>query len=366
MTNPTMRLNEQEREVIRQFRKSGKLPPEKRVEVDREVNALKTNAAETKRQYNMALARLSEVQKLLADAIGIKEAIDSSARPEPVRIVGSGKGHESIANIVASDWHYEETVDPSTISDLNAFDLKVAQARIEALWPNSLKLIDMCRTKSTVDSVVLWLLGDLISGYIHPELAESNGLSPVEAIARLHGLICSGIDQLLKEGRFKKIIMPCSFGNHGRTTEKRRVSTAAQNSYEWLLYHFLAKWYANEKRVQFQIATGYHNYIQLFGFTYRGHHGDNIRYMGGVGDVDIPLNKAIAQWNKARKADVDVLGHWHSRKASRNFVINGSLIGYNAYSVAIKANYEPPTQSFFMVHPRWNKTVEAPIYLESQ
>ena len=77
--------------------------------------------------------------------------------------------------------------------------------------------------------------------------------------------------------------------------------------------------------------------------------------------MTIPLNKAIAQWNKMRRVDVDVLGHWHTRLNTREAVVNSSLIGYNAWGIHIKASYEPPSQSFFLVHPDYGKTVEIPI-----
>ena len=42
---------------------------------------------------------------------------------------------------------------------------------------------------------------------------------------------------------------------------------------------------------------------------------------------------------------------------------NGSLIGYNAYAMSIKADYEKPSQTFFLIHPRYGKTIVAPIEL---
>ena len=38
-----------------------------------------------------------------------------------------------------------------------------------------------------------------------------------------------------------------------------------------------------------------------------------------------------------------------------NFVVNGSMIGYNAFAVAIKAAYEPPSQVLFAVHSKRGK-----------
>jgi hypothetical protein len=58
------------------------------------------------------------------------------------------------------------------------------------------------------------------------------------------------------------------------------------------------------------------------------------------------------------------LGHWHQRLSTRDFVINGSIIGYNAYALSIKASFERPQQSFFLMHPKRGKTVECPIFVD--
>ena len=45
----------------------------------------------------------------------------------------------------------------------------------------------------------------------------------------------------------------------------------------------------------------------------------------GIGGVHIPLRKAIAQWNKAKSADLDCMGHWHTRENSKDYCINDVL-----------------------------------------
>jgi len=183
----------------------------------------------------------------------------------------------------------------------------------------------------------------------------------VQACVEAFKWICSGIDFLIEHGNFKRIIIPCCVGNHGRTTEKPRVSTQVENNYEWLLYQFIKNRYIDNPIVEIQIADGYFCYVDVYDFKIRFHHGQNIRYMGGVGGIHIPLNKAIAQWDKFKRADLDVLAHWHSRQSTGKYVVNGSLIGYNPFAIKIKAEFEKPCQTFFVLHPSKGKTVEAPV-----
>jgi hypothetical protein len=99
-------------------------------------------------------------------------------------------------------------------------------------------------------------------------------------------------------------------------------------------------------------------------YTVRLHHGHGLNYGGGVGGLTIPVNKAISQWNKGVKANLDVFGHFHTSLNFNNFVSNGSLIGYNAYALRIKADFEKPTQSFFLVNKKHNaKSIHTPIFV---
>jgi hypothetical protein len=107
-----------------------------------------------------------------------------------------------------------------------------------------------------------------------------------------------------------------------------------------------------------------HSYLQVYDTTIRFQHGHAIKYGGGVGGIYIPVNKAIAQWNKARHADLDVFGHFHQQRDGGNFVVNGSLIGYNAFAMSIKADYEQPKQALFLMDKKRGRTCLWPLFLE--
>ena len=302
---------------------------------------------------------------MLSVTIEIQKSSKSSKVPT-IKSKAAGKVGNATAVIVASDWHVEENVDPTTVNEKNEYNLKIAKQRAETFFRKSLWLTNLVRSGIRIDNLVFAMLGDFITGYIHEELQEDNNLSPTEASLFVQDILCSGIDYLLREGNFKSIIIPCCFGNHGRTTVKRRVSTSYKNSYEWLMYKNMEKIYRDNDRVHFMVENGYHVYVTLYGrFKIRFHHGDALRFAGGVGGIAIPANKAIAQWNKSEKAYLDVFGHFHTQMMDCGaFVANGSLIGWNAYAISIKASYEDPKQSFFVIDQENGKICDWPIFLK--
>ena len=89
------------------------------------------------------------------------------------------------------------------------------------------------------------------------------------------------------------------------------------------------------------------------------HHG------GGIGGVSIPAYKKISQWQRAKYADLDIFGHLHQMKDGGNFLLNGSMIGYNAFAVRIGADYEQPKQTFVLINKKRGKTLVCPITFES-
>lgn len=331
------------------------------VNTDRTVKKLKEELSDYKKKY-------SGLMDIIENNDKIEEYIDvyNNHKVDKIEIDSNYNYNidESTAIMVLSDAHIEENVDEDTVSGLNSYDVKVCEERIAKFFSNGMKLINIQRNGTKIDNLILALLGDLISGYIHEELLENNELSPTQAVLHIFDLLVSGIDFLLDKGDFEKIEIICADGNHGRTTEKTRVSTRYKNSFEWLLYSFLAKYYRNNNKLNIRIAKSYHIYANVYGYVLRFHHGDAIRYGGGVGGITIPVNKALSSWNNGRRADYDIFGHFHQFFDGGRFISNGSVIGYNAYALKIKASYEPPRQAFFLVNKKYGKTIVCPIVLE--
>jgi len=287
-------------------------------------------------------------------------AISGSETPTRFRIQPKQKTSESVATVQLSDWHVEERVKSATVNGLNKFDLKVAEARIDRLLSRLIFLIKLSRAGTRIDTLVLQFLGDFMTGFIHMELVESNTLHPVQAVLWLHDKIHAFLKAVLAEAKCPQIIAVCTVGNHGRTTEKKRINTRIDNSYEWLLYKMLARQFPE---IDWRIAEGYFVYLPVFDSLWRHHHGDELNYQGGVGGITIPVNKAIAQWDKTKRADYDFFGHWHQRFVTRKWQCNSSLIGYSAHAQAIKAEFELPAQNFSLWEKDHGLTITAPIFV---
>ena len=342
------------------------LPEEEVKKVIREdINKIASNSKlkELERKYKFVLKELEESEKRVETFISLKEI--HSDNIHKILPGTSGEMGDAIPIIMLSDWHFEERVDDYTINGYNHYNLDIASKRWFSCIQNSLKLVQKERQSSNINNLLLWLGGDFITGYIHEELEENNYLSPTEAIRYAKEKIISAINFYLDYGAFDKITIVCNYGNHGRTTKKSRISTGFRNSYEWMMYKDIEDYFKSNKQIEFVIPSGLFAYIKLYDYNIRFWHGDTIKYGGGIGGLTVPLIKAIHRMNQQIKADYNFMGHYHQFwEATKDCMVNGSGIGFNAYAQAIGANPEKPMQGFRLLDKKHGMTTKLPIFCE--
>src|SRR5665213_406656 len=293
----------------------------------------------------------TRVKSLEKDLYTLRKTVDvigalTSQPFDPIKRYELGSGmREATAVGMLSDVHCEETVKRGDTPIGNVYTPAIAEQSIARFFAGYRWLTEHHRSAFRITDLVLWLGGDFMSGHIHEELKETTDKSPIETLLWLRPRIIAGIDLLLDDPKTERLHVVCSYGNHGRNTIKPYRSRGAAHSYEWLLYQWIASHYEGNKRVSFLADPSGHQYAQVYDFDLHFHHGDETSYQGGVGGITIPLNKAVAQWDIARKCDYHHFGHWHQYIDTGRIVVNGSVIGYNAYAMSIKATPEPAQQA---------------------
>lgn len=332
---------------------------QKHLQADAEIARLRSEVAEARSKYKAALAAIEKRDERIERLTGLSQIKPVSLRSKKPR---KREKHKATMVVLLSDIHCEETVRPETVNGLNEFNLDVCERRLAELQERFHAMLEHERQLTRIDRVVVWLGGDLISGMIHPELAEENQLHPLAAKRWIGERVRGFLDSVSANAH--EVIIPTSCGNHGRTTEKQRTNEAA-TSYEYDLYLSMRQ-QERCKNVRWDVGEGHLNYVNLDGFNIRFGHGHAIKYGGGIGGIHVPLNKAIAAWDDVQRADLTCIGHWHQFSWGRGrYVTNGSVIGYSAYCVKIKATYEPPCQAAFVVdHGRNEVTRAYPLFCD--
>lgn len=325
---------------------------------DADSSRLRDELASLKKKYDAALKLLDAEKAAVANLTAL-----AGVQPKKInRRRPAGGRPEATAVLVLSDWHVEERVDPATCRGLNEYTLEIADRRIAQLVQKASMLIEHEKSLTGIRRIVVAALGDFLTGHIHDDLVEITQLAPLAA-TRWAGERLGGVIDAMHE--IAPVLVATASGNHGRSTLKPRMATENEHSFEQHLYLTMA---AQERRkhVEWQVGAGYLNIVNLDGFILRAHHGHSLRFGGGVGGLTIPANKAIANWNQAQRADLDVFGHWHTFSwLPYRFVANGCLIGHNAFADRIKAEYQPPSQSLIIIdHEHGRVTKVLPIFVK--
>lgn len=328
---------------------------------DAEVARLRSEVASYRKRYTAALAQIDR-ERERADALGSLQGIKGTAPTKSVKGKKRAR-HAATAVLMLSDVHAEERVLPETVNGENDYSLDVCQRRLAELEERFLECLEHERNRVDIDRVLIWLGGDFITGHIHPDCVEVAQLSPMNATRwiaeRLRGLV----DRIAAHAG--SVIVCTNAGNHGRSTEKNRIATELDHSWEQMMYFTLAREERNAN-VEWRIAEGHLGYVDLDGFLVRTTHGHSIRFAGGVYGLALPASKAIARWDAGRKADLTIFGHYHSWGWLRGarYIANGSVIGHSPYAERV-ASPERPCQGMAIIdHGRNEVTLAFPLFCD--
>lgn len=335
-------------------------------------NIVQFNPDASSEQIRLLTLEVNRLQKEKLSESVIRDEIFklSRAKCSPpkwlVDVDPKAKKSPGVPTLFASDWHWAEVVDPGQIGGVNEFNLKIAHSRAKNLVNQSIDLLFNHMVNPDYPGIVLALGGDMFSGFIHPELVETNEVNVMAALVDLFGVMAWCIDTLAD--RFGRVFVPCVTGNHGRATVKIQAKNRHHTSFDWLLYTLLEKRFENDERVSFLIPDGSDAHYAIYGTKYLLTHGDQFR--GGDGMIGA-LGPIIRGDHKKRSRNGQIgmdygcllLGHWHQLIQTQRLIVNGSLKGYDEYAYQGNFGFEVPQQALWITHPVHGITFQMAVKL---
>lgn len=284
---------------------------------------------------------------------------------------GRGRGTPEVPVTVWSDWHMGEVVSPSETGGRNAYNPQIAEQRVRSLVAAT---ISLARNHGPGDypGIVVNLLGDFVSGGLHPELAKTDQEEVIPTVLRCVELLTWALRQIADA--FGQVYVPCASGNHGRATQKPEFKRYIYKNFDWLIYQLLARQFAGDSRFVFDIPDTNEVHYRVFGQRYLAMHGDMLGVKGGDGIIGSlgPIARGETKVGKQASAlgldyDVLVIGHWHQMLWLPRVIVSGTLKGWDEYArSALRAPPAPACQPLWFVHPRrgitsrWEIGVEEP------
>ena len=258
-----------------------------RIKLDKKVQTYRQEALFYKKLYHKSLSQQTK-QEVLIDAI--HEYAPAFEKIAPVQYSppsGEIKG-SSLQTVVAplSDTHIGEYVDKEQMLGMNVYSFDIFNRRLSGWTTQLLTLINLRRNAVPIDDLVIPMLGDMISGDIHEELARSNLGNCMEQMIRGANLIAQALMYLAPH--FKSIRVPCVVGNHGRMTRKPPMKDKYMD-WDFMLYQWVAAFCRDQDNIEFNIPKTYVNMVEVNNNRILIMHGDSI---SGAGS-NVSITKAI-------------------------------------------------------------------------
>lgn len=316
---------------------------DREIEIARLKGLLKGAKQEAARHRDNAVLAVERFRALAA--------LKGERRPfRRIRIPNSSAGLAGVAIAMWSDWHVAEVVKSAKVRGLNKYTPEIAAHRAQTCAESTRRIFRHLHKSYAIDTMVLILGGDFITGYLHPELAQTNAMGPIEEGIYAVQLLLRSLRIVLEEKGIKHLRIVAHRGNHGRTTQKMQFKNDFETSYETWLYTHLRDLLGEDDRLEFIIPESDIHLTEIVkGYNIRTFHGHQFKYGDGVGGMTIPLSKFLSKQDRTEQAQFSLFGHYHSQSlpTTHSFCC-GSLKGFDEYSMSKGFSHEPPLQGFML------------------
>lgn len=319
----------------------------------------------------------AEVNHLRDEIARLNELLEAERRPTfggrvPDWTVDyRGKaGKRGIVTLQASDWHFDEEIDPAQVSGYNAYSREIAIKRLAKLAEGTIKVARDYITGIEIEGIVVLATGDVFSGDIHDELRLTNADTLFGSVDFWTGHVIRFLDVLASD--FGQVHVGAVVGNHGRMTHKPIYKNRARNNVEWLLWRNVARHYAANPNVTVDVSEALDLTVQVYKTRYWIEHGEEFRGGSGISGSRAPLllgqhRLSVQQEIMGNPLDWMVVGHFHQyQPPAQGLVMGGSLKGYDEYAKGKKFRPEPPQQALWITSPEHGPTIAAPVFVQDR
>jgi hypothetical protein len=185
------------------------------------------------------------------------------------------------ACLILSDWHTGEKVSLEVTQGANEYDLDIFSRRLRTVIETTIDLLAFHRLAGEMDNMVVFLLGDMVSGLIHEELLRGSPGVPVQVMCAAHGA-AQAIRHLA--AHCTKIRVRCIVGNHGRTRVPYEFKDPT-DSFDWLVYEVAQILTRELPNVEWEIHNAWGGHVDVMGHTIAYFHGDGRKNAGGYAGI---------------------------------------------------------------------------------
>ena len=344
-----------------------------RLKLDKKVTTFKAEAVHWKKLYEQAIKQTAK-QELLEDTIfNLAPAFEAVKIPDPSYEPTTETPQTVVAPL--SDTHVGDNVEMIQMGGLNAYDIDIFNRRLYG-WANTvLQLVELRRNFAPINELVIPMLGDMISGDIHDELARTNVDNCMGQMIRGANLIAQAV--MFLAPHFNKIRIPCVVGNHGRMTRKPPMKDKYMD-WDYMLYQWVAAFCKEQENLEFHIPKTFVTSFDVYDRTIMILHGDMVPGSGTGTSVMNSITKMRSVFEYGRTAALEnlgipehidsvMMGHFHRVDeydiGTGEIHICGTMKGGDEFALQRLQVFTPPKHIVTYWHPQYGCVGKEIIYL---
>ena len=358
--------------------------PEAHVKMARKIETYKGESRYWKKVAEAAIKKEAK-EDLLIDAIkkftpSYKEVKKYKHRKPTGKIKGN-----SVQSMIAplTDTHIGDNVELEEMMGLNEYNIDIFNKRLYG-WANQVvTLAELRRNSAEVGELIVPMLGDMISGDIHEELARTNNDHCMGQMIRGANLISQAL--MFIAPHFDKVRVPCVVGNHGRMTRKPPMKNKYMD-WDYMMYQWVSVFCQNQKNIEFHIPKTFMTTINVCNRNILLAHGDFINGGGSGTSINRGVSnmRNVLSFRKGLKEEINniqdnslesvpdnydsaLLGHFHRIDeidiGTGAVHICGCMKGGDEFAMQRVQAINKPRQLVLYYHPKYGEIGKEIIYL---
>ncbi len=349
-----------------------------RIRLDKRAATYKAESTYYKKLYEKSI-KDSVRSDILIDTIRRYTTPFEKVKKFPTRKPSGKKRGKANQVMVAplTDTHVGDYVTSEQMVGLNSYDIELFSRRIWG-WSNQvLSLAEYRRNICDVNELVIPMLGDMISGDIHDELARTNVDNCM--MQMMYGAKIIGQALMFLAPHFDEIRVPCVVGNHGRMTRKI-PSKDKYMDWDYMLYQWVSVFCAKQKNIKFEIPKSFAHVVTVAGRDLLMMHGDSVSGGGATATIQRAITslRAVLQYKTQiitdekfsvpEKFDDVLLGHFHRVDeidiGTGSLHICGTTKGGDEFVFSRLHVITKPKHIVLYYHPQYGQVGKEVIYLD--
>jgi len=328
--------------------------------------------AELEIKYKKLLKTAATSEQLVDLAKSLAPTSYSPAPPIPHARKSSSKDKPQSAVVFLSDTHVGQVIDPSQTLGFGHYNTSIFLARLK-FYEESIISILRDHTTTTVPELVLCFGGDMIHGALDhsAEASQHNTLfSQFFGAGHAFAQFIRNLHQYIPNIRVQTVV-----GNHPRWGTQKKMPTENRfSNLDQFLYAYTRALTKDLAGVKWQLDAQPFSLFKVQEFIFHLSHGDHLR--GGDRALGIP-NHAVGRmvstnsqmFGKVGELSPNyfLVGHLHRSialpHARGSVIVNGGFPGIDGFGLSAGFSPVDPSQTFFMVHPKYGITARYEIQL---